>query len=108
MVDCGGLVSGGTPDSRAELLLALILHLVAVTSHKLLDAAGGVDQLLLTGVERVAEGADFAVHHIVLNAIDDLGVVRFGGGDAGPLMVAIYEDHGICCGMDALLHFKNL
>lgn len=90
---------------RSWLLLALVGHLVAVSSHELLDSTGGVDQSFLASVERVAESADFAVHDVVLDPVDGLGVSRLGGGDTGPLVLTVNENDGICVGMDALLHF---
>ena len=40
---------------------------VSVFLGEALDAAGGVDQFLLAGEERVAIGADFHAKHVALN-----------------------------------------
>ncbi len=88
-----------------QLLLALVGHLVAVSSHELLDSTSSVNQSLLTRIEWVAESADFAVHDVVLNPIYNLGVVCLGGGDTCPLVLAVNENYGVGVGMDALLHF---
>lgn len=81
--------AGGAP--LKDLLLALVGHLVAVAAHELLDASGSVDQLLLASVERMAEGADFQVHDVMVDSIDGTGVVGLGGRNARPLVFAVHE-----------------
>ena len=81
--------TGGAP--LKDLLLALVGHLVAVATHKLLDAAGSVHQLLLAGVERMAECADFQVHDVMIDSIDGTRVIGLGGRNARPLVFAVHE-----------------
>jgi len=100
-------LTAGVSKAGPSLLLALVLHLVAVASHKLLDAASGVYKPLLAGVERVAEGADFQVDHIVIHSANRLRVVCLSRGDAGPFVLAVYENYWIYGWMDFLLHFKT-
>src|SRR6185436_6850912 len=87
-----------------NLLLVLIGHLIAIASHKLLDAAGGIDKLLLASVKRVRVSADFQVDDEVLNPIDDLCFLCLGGGDSCPLVVAIDEQNGVDLRVSRVLH----
>src|SRR6266704_2785256 len=51
---------------------------VGVLLGEALDAAGGVDQFLLAGEERVATGADFHAKHVALNGRPSLESVAAG------------------------------
>lgn len=95
-------------SKKLDLLLALVLHLIAIASHELLDAAGSVDQLLLASVERVAESADFQVYHEVIDTIDAARVIGLGGADARPFVLAVDEQNRVRCGMNSFLHVLNL
>ena len=77
----------------------------AITSHKLFDAACGIDQLLLARVERMAECADFDRDNRALDTVDDLGVVGLIGRDANPLMVAVNEYDRISLWVNSFFHF---
>jgi hypothetical protein len=47
-----------------------LTSLIAVTSHKFLDSTSGIDQLLLTGIKRVAECTNFNVNNEMVDTID--------------------------------------
>jgi hypothetical protein len=81
--------------------------LVAVAAHELLNAASGVNDLLVSGEERVAERGNFNVYDIALNAVYNAGFVCFDGRNASPLMIAINVQNWVAIRMCALLH-ENL
>ena len=85
------------PRPVAELLRAVL-------SHESLNATSGIDQSLLTGVERVGVSRNFDIDHAVLHPVDHLGVVRLGGGNADPLVLAVNKQHRIVIGMNTCLH----
>jgi hypothetical protein len=67
--------------------------LAAIAFPKLLDSPGGVYELLLSGVERVALGADFHA---------DVALVRRSGPENAPAG-AMDRDH-VIFGMDSFFH----
>lgn len=56
-----------------------LLFDVGVASHKFFDASCGVNDFLLSGVEGVAECADFDFDYIVINSVDASRFVAFHG-----------------------------
>lgn len=59
-------VSSLSSDGKGSLLLLT----VAVAVAELVDAACGVDELLLAGEERVRRACDFELHEGILLAVD--------------------------------------
>ena len=88
--------------------LLATLHLVAVAAHKLLNPAGGIHQFLGTGVERVAEGGNVKVHHVVSHPVDFAGLTGFGGRDAGPFVIAVNEEDWVAFRVNACFHERQL
>ena len=80
-----------TGDRSKRLLLALF-----ETTLELVHASAGIDELLLTGVERMALGADFN---------SDLSGLR-GTGNDRLAASALYRDF-LVFGMDSFLNFMN-
>ena len=76
---------------RKELLLRR-LHL-GVFPAEALHAAGGIQQLLLAGKERMAIGADFYVD-----------VAPMGGAGGEVVAARAHDAHFVVCGMDSCLH----
>jgi hypothetical protein len=67
---------------------------VGVFFGEAFDAAGGVDQFLLTGEEGVAIGADFDVQHVALDGRTGSEIVAAG---------AVHRD-GVIVGVDTWFH----
>ena len=92
------------PSSFPLLLFALVGQLLTISAHELLNATSGVNKLLLSSVEGMAECGDVNVDDRILDPVDDLCVIGLVGGNAGPLMFAIDEKYRICSGMDSCFH----
>src|SRR5699024_8512700 len=92
-------------STGAEARSALAEALVAVL--ELLHAAGGVEDALLAGVERVRSGRDLDVDHRVGVAVFPLDGLLARGGGAGEELGAVGQivehDRGVLR-MDVLLH----
>ena len=73
---------------REVLLRALLIVAFCVTAHKLIDATSGVNQLHLTGVERVRRVGNFHLIH-------GLGfAVHFDGTQGTPFFFAHSAPNG--------------
>ena len=67
---------------------------VGVLFGEAFDAAGGVNEFLLTGEERVAAGADFDFEHVALD-----------GGTSGEIVAAgAVHSYGVIVGMNTGFH----
>ena len=88
-------------------LLALA---VAVARHELVDAAGGVHQLRLTGIERVRSVGDLQLDEGIGFAFHLDGVLRSGRRTAEELSTIrhIFENYyAVVIRMNSLLHIKK-
>lgn len=76
---------------------------------ELINAAGGVDEALLTRVGRVGGSGDIATDDEVLHAVDHLGFLGTEGGMGGVLQVGgdVDEHHGMVFGMTFGLHKRE-
>jgi hypothetical protein len=63
---------------------------VGVLLGEAFDAAGGVDELLLAGEERVALGADFDAQHVALNSRAGLESIAAGAVNRNGMIVGMY------------------
>ena len=91
--------------------VGLLFTAVAVAAHELVDAAGGVDELLLAGEEGVRRAGDFEFHQGVFNAIDGDGFASGDGraGDEHFFVRHVFEcNRTIVVGMDAFFHCYNV
>src|SRR5438874_2877479 len=98
----GGSCRRGSMPQRSGLLLG-------VAALELLDAAGGVDDLLLAGVERVRFRRHLDLDHRVLLAVVPLhGLAALGvdrrAREEGMIRAGVEEDHRLVLWMDAWLH----
>ena len=89
---------------QKELLLALVLHLVAVASHKFLDASSSVDQLLLACVKRMAVSGNIDCNDGILDAVYDFRLVRLGSANPRPFVFTVNEQNWIYLGVNAFFH----
>ena len=80
----------------AAKILSGFLGLFSVAAHETVDAAAGIHQLLLAGVERMALGADVHAH-----------VLADGAGLKGLAAHAAHRG-GAVLGMDVFLHRVHL
>src|SRR5437870_4951828 len=107
----GGSVSRGSMDPRrppgSSFLFAT--WLLGVAAPELLDAACGIDELLLAGVVRVGLGGDLDLDHRVFLAVGPLhGLAALGvdrrAGEKGMIRAGVEEDHRLVFVMRAWFH----
>src|SRR5256884_2630161 len=101
----GGSVSRGSMDPRrppgSSFLFAT--WLLGVAAPELLDAACGIDELLLAGVVRVGLGGHLDLDHRVFLAVGPLhGLAALGvdrrAGEKGMIRAGVEEDHRLVFG----------
>ena len=95
----GSIVPGRPTSSR----------FLGVAALELLDPAGGVDDLLLAGVERVRLGRHLDLHHRIFLAVRPLhGLAALGvdgrAGQKGVVRAGVEKDHRPVFGVDAWFH----
>lgn len=83
---------------------------VAVAGAEFVDATGGIDEFLLSGVEGVRGGSDFEFDEGVCFAVEVDGFASGYGAACDEHFVVrhIFEHHfAIVGGMDVFFHFVN-
>ena len=98
-------------DMPALLTSQLLAFAVAVARHELVDAAGGVHQLRLTGIERVRSVGDLQLDEGIGFALHLDGVLRSGRRTAEELSTIrhIFENYyAVVIRMNSLFHFTML
>src|SRR5688572_21964798 len=101
--------SGSARDGSRGGMPRRLLRLLGVAALELLDAARGVDDLLLAGVVRVGLGGDLDLDDRVLLAVGPLHQLAALGvdgraGEEGVVRAGVEEDHRLVFGVRALLH----
>lgn len=88
-------------------LLLLLVDMLFVAAHELVNASGGVNQLHLTGIERMRGVRDFHFYQGILLTIYVDGFLGIHGrfGDKNMLIRHVLECHqSIIFGVNSLLH----
>src|SRR5688500_4307975 len=101
--------SGSARDGSRGGMPRRLLRLLGVAALELLDAARGVDDLLLAGVVRVGLGGDLDLDDRVLLAVGPLHQLAALGvdgraGEEGVVRAGVEEDHRLVFGVGARFH----